>query len=99
MTSSASKAPVLLGMDGGGTTTKTWLADSEGRVLGRGEAGPTNIKAVGPKSAMFELDMSILAAFEDAGIDPCPIEVSCLGLAGFDRADDRLWLQDWAKGP
>ena len=48
--------------------------------------------------AVNSVDMSILSAFHDAGIDPCPIEVSCLGLAGFDRPADRAWLQNWAEG-
>ena len=38
--------PCLLGVDGGGTSTTAWLADGEGRVLGRGQAGPSNIKAI-----------------------------------------------------
>ncbi|MDX2035679.1 MAG: BadF/BadG/BcrA/BcrD ATPase family protein [Isosphaeraceae bacterium] len=89
--------PVLLGMDGGGTVTTTWIADAEGRILGRGHSGPSNIKAVGAKSAMTELDFSVLSAFRDANLEPCPIEVSCLGLAGFDRPRDKDWLQHWAS--
>ena len=58
---------------------------------------PSNIKAVGAKSAMTELDFSILSAFRDAGIEPCPVEVSCLGLAGFDLPHDKTWLQTWAS--
>jgi N-acetylglucosamine kinase-like BadF-type ATPase len=90
--------PMLLGMDGGGTVTTTWLADAEGRVLGQGHSGPTNIKAVGATSARTELDLSIFSAFRNAEIEPCPIEVSCLGLAGFDRPEDREWLTNWATG-
>ena len=41
---------LLLGVDGGGTSTTAWLADSEGVVLGRGVGGPSNIKAVGAES-------------------------------------------------
>jgi N-acetylglucosamine kinase-like BadF-type ATPase len=87
---------LILGMDGGGTVTTTWIADADGNVLGRGRSGASNIKAVGGNAAMTALDLSILAAFHDAGIEVCPIEVSCLGLAGFDRADDKDWLNRWA---
>ena len=37
-------------------------------------------------------------AFADAGLVVGPVAVSCLGLAGFDRPDDRQWLDEWAKG-
>ena len=90
--------PLLLGVDGGGTSTTAWLSDSEGRVLGRGVAGPSNIKAIGAEAARSGLDRSIRSAFDDAGLEVAPVEVSCLGLAGFDRPDDKRWLDEWAKG-
>ena len=88
--------PFILGMDGGGTVTTTWIADSDGIVLGRGHSGPSNIKAVGANTARNSLDLSILAAFQDAGLEVSPVEVSCLGLAGFDRPADKQWLETWA---
>ena len=30
------------------------------------------------------------------GLEPAPVEVACLGLAGFDRPDDRKILAGWA---
>ena len=91
-----SREPLILGMDGGGSVTTTWLALADGRVIGRGRAGPSNIKAVGSNAAMTALDISILAAFQNAGLDVGPIEASCLGLAGFDRDEDKEWLKRWA---
>lgn len=89
--------PMILGMDGGGTVTTTWIADADGNVLGRGHSGPSNIKAVGANAARNSLDLSILAAFQDAGLEVSPIEASCLGLAGFDRPADKEWLEAWAS--
>jgi N-acetylmuramic acid 6-phosphate etherase len=89
--------PCLLGIDGGGTSTTAWLADGDGRIVGRGRAGPSNIKAIGAEAAREGLDRSIRLAFADAGLELGPIAVSCLGLAGFDRPDDRRWLEDWAR--
>jgi len=86
----------VLGVDGGGTSTVAWLADGDGRVIGRGKAGPSNIKAVGATSARGALDGSIRAAFADAGREPGPVAATCLGLAGFDRPDDKRWLEGWA---
>ncbi len=87
---------LLLGVDGGGTSTVARLADPEGRVLGRGHAGPSNIKAVGAEVARASLDGAIRAAFADAGHGPGPVAACCLGLAGFDRPDDKRWLEGWA---
>jgi N-acetylglucosamine kinase-like BadF-type ATPase len=91
-------SPLLLGMDGGGTSTTAWLADAEGRVLGRGVAGPSNIQAIGAEAARSGLDRSIRSAFADAGLEVAPVEVSCLGLAGFDRPEEKRWLEGWAAG-
>ncbi len=90
--------PRLLGIDGGGTVTTAWVADRDGTVLGRGRSGPSNIKAVGPEAAGTALDASIRAAFADAGAEVGPVDVSCFGLAGFDRLEDRAWLERWASG-
>jgi N-acetylglucosamine kinase-like BadF-type ATPase len=89
---------VLLGVDGGGTSTLAWLADEGGKVLGRGRAGPSNAKApgVGQEGARAALSESIALAFTDAGLPPAPVRVACLGLAGFDRPDDRRLLEDWS---
>jgi N-acetylglucosamine kinase-like BadF-type ATPase len=90
-------AILLLGVDGGGTATEAWLAGPGLRVLGRGTSGPSNAKAVGLEAARRALDAAIGAAFEDAGIEPAPVDVACLGLAGFDRPDDRKILAGWAN--
>jgi N-acetylglucosamine kinase-like BadF-type ATPase len=86
----------LLGVDGGGTSTEAWLAERHGQVLGRGTAGPSNAKAVGPVAARAALDAAIRAAFEAARLTPSPADALCLGLAGFDRPDDRWVLAGWA---
>ena len=97
MSASTFAGPVrLLGIDGGGTTTEAWLTEPGCRVLGRGTAGPSNAKAVGSEAARLALDTAIRRAFEDAGLTPAPVDVACLGLAGFDRPDDRKILAGWA---
>jgi N-acetylglucosamine kinase-like BadF-type ATPase len=85
----------LLGVDGGGTTTEAWLAEPGGKILGRGRSGPSNAKAVGLEAARIALFAVICAAFKDAGLAPTPVDVACLGLAGFDRPDDRRILAGW----
>ncbi len=87
---------LILGVDGGGTSTVARLADGEGRVVGRGIAGPSNIKAVGAEAARASLDGAIERAFAAAGLAMTAVDSACLGLAGFDRPDDRRWLDAWA---
>ena len=38
-----------------------------------------------------------VAQFHAAGLSPAPVDVICLGLAGFDRPDDRNLLKEWAE--
>jgi len=85
-----------MGIDGGGTATEAWLAAPAGNVLGRGTAGPSNAKAVGLEAARNAIDGAIAAAFAAAGLSPFPVDLICLGLAGFDRPDDRTLLTGWA---
>lgn len=89
---------LVLGVDGGGTSTIAWLADAGGTVIGRGKAGGSNMKAIGPEAALDALRHAIGAAFDDASRPPGPVEVACLGLAGFDRPEDRQLLGLWAEG-
>jgi N-acetylglucosamine kinase-like BadF-type ATPase len=86
----------LLGIDGGGTSTIAWLADLEGRVLGRGRAGPSNYKAVGAEAAREAITGAIAAAFAEAGLVVVPVESACFGLAGFDRPEDQELLRSWS---
>ncbi len=87
---------LVLGMDGGGTGTTCWLADESGRVVGRAESGPSNVKSVGATVARTSLNAAIEGAFESAGLSVQPVAVACLGLAGFDREEDRVLLRDWS---
>jgi N-acetylglucosamine kinase-like BadF-type ATPase len=89
-------AIALLGIDGGGTSTTAWLADAQGRVLGRGQAGPSNITAVPIQEARDAVNKSIASAFADAGQAHHQVDLACLGLAGFDRPDNKRMLSEWA---
>ena len=86
---------LLLGVDGGGTSTDARLAVPGGLILGRGKAGPSNAKVVGLDRARQALTEAIAAAFADARRPSGPVASACFGLAGFDRPDDRRVLADW----
>jgi len=67
----------VLGVDGGGSKTKAWIANalpSNGRcsvkldVLGRGTAGPSNPRSVGFETAFVNLGSAIASAIENASV-------------------------------
>ena len=92
-----SDSPLVLGVDGGGTSTVALLALPKGEPIGRGVAGPSNAKAVGAAAARQALEAAIAAAFADAGLESRTVSVACLGLAGFDRPEDKQLLGEWAE--
>jgi len=92
-------APVLIGVDGGGSKTLALVATLEGRVVGRGIAGPSNYHAVGLEAATAALETAIRSALEDAGEEHADAYTGalCLGLAGMGRPEDRAAFDVWVK--
>ena len=97
MNASQRDGPLVLGVDGGGTSTEACLATAEGAVLGRGVAGPSNPKAIGFEAAFAALAAATDAAFAAADRARTRVNVACLGLAGFAQAEDRVLLADWSE--
>lgn len=58
---------LYLGVDGGGSGCRAAVADGQGRVLGRGTAGPANI-ATDPEEAARNIRAAATAALVEAGI-------------------------------
>lgn len=91
-------APILIGVDGGGSKTLALVATLEGQVVGRGMAGPSNYHAVGLEAATTALETAIHSALEAAGQEACaPTGALCLGLAGMGRSEDRAAFEGWAQ--
>jgi N-acetylglucosamine kinase-like BadF-type ATPase len=68
-----------------------------GTVLGRGAAGPSNIRSVGVVAAAAELDAAVGRAFRAANLPRARVGAACLGLAGVGRPDGRDAVQSWAE--
>ncbi len=84
---------LFLGIDGGGTRTRAVIADQTGRILGHGEAGPSNPHSVGFDGTRDAILVAMGAAFENAGLDPdSRFTAACLGLAGCGSDEDRALL-------
>ncbi|WP_422926226.1 N-acetylglucosamine kinase [Singulisphaera sp. PoT] len=90
------KTPMLLGIDGGGTSTVALLADLDGTVLASGRSGPSNCRAIGMKPALEALDQAIALAFAKLDEPVRSLECACLGLAGFGRPEEQATLREWA---
>ena len=80
-----------------GSLHRAWLTDISGQVVGRGEAGPSNAKAVGLEVSRANLHRAISDAFSSAGPTQEPADLACFGLAGFDRPDDQDVINGWSE--
>jgi N-acetylglucosamine kinase-like BadF-type ATPase len=92
---------LVMGLDGGGTKTVAWLAAHRpGQlpdVLGKGLAGPGNLRAVGFELACAHLLEAVRAAVADAQLEGAPLAAACLALAGAGRESDRARVLTWAR--
>ncbi|HEY2786206.1 MAG TPA: N-acetylmuramic acid 6-phosphate etherase [Fimbriiglobus sp.] len=97
VTTRSHRPDLVLGLDGGGTTTICLLANSDtGDVIGRGVGGPSNIQAVGVENGLKALDEAIDRSFQAAGIPRATVAGACLGLAGVDRQEGLDVIHGWA---
>jgi N-acetylglucosamine kinase-like BadF-type ATPase len=101
-----SQPTLLLGVDGGGTSTQALVADLEGRVLGRGRGPGSNHHRVGLDQFRQSLTVAIEGALLEAtGVRPgtngnawpkAPFAGVCFGLAGVDTPEDEELVRRWA---
>lgn len=75
---------LVLGVDGGQSSTRTLLADGEGTLLGACRTGPANhIHEPGGLDRQYKaLHDGMLGAFGEARIMPCRLDVACVGVTG-----------------
>ncbi|MBB4951603.1 N-acetylglucosamine kinase-like BadF-type ATPase [Kitasatospora gansuensis] len=85
-------APLVLGLDVGGSTTRVLLADLDGRVLAGAEGAGGNPVAHGETAAAQRILDTLRAAL--AEVDPARVTAGVIGLAGgliVATALDRVW--------
>jgi N-acetylmuramic acid 6-phosphate etherase len=95
---------LILGIDGGGSNTRAWLATMElepsGGLrlhrLGVGRSGGSNPRVEGMELACQNLMGAIEAAFGSAGLPRRPLDALCLGLAGAGRPEEQRAVRAWA---
>ncbi len=80
---------MFLGVDGGGTLTRALLVDETGRVLGAGQAGPSNINQVDRKAIRRNLHKAVSCALLEVDSDEYTLESACFGLAGSSAPESK----------
>jgi len=90
----------ILGVDGGATKTSCVIADSEGKVIARGEAGPSNYQVVGIKRAKASILEAVNDALSSAGLGLAKIKfkIACFGMAGLDSPKDEKTITRFING-
>jgi N-acetylglucosamine kinase-like BadF-type ATPase len=98
---------LLLGVDGGGTSTQAVVTDLQGQVLGRGTGPGSNHHRVGFDQLRRSISVAVEEALRpligpptDAGQPAwrrAPLAAACLGLAGVDTPEDADRVSRWAR--
>ena len=85
---------LLLGVNGGGSTTAAWLADRNGAILGRGrEARPTSSPPASPPRSNHSSANPLGVSRRRRRAKR--VSSACLGLAGADRQEDKEFINSW----
>jgi glucosamine kinase len=86
MTATPHRAPLFVGVDGGGTGCRARIEDAQGSLLGTGIAGPAALR-IGVDRALVEVEKACRAALEEAGLGSNTLSSvhAAVGLAGVGR--------------
>ncbi|GAA2672854.1 MULTISPECIES: N-acetylglucosamine kinase [Actinosynnema] len=88
----------VVGVDGGGTSTRALLFGADGTRLGAGRAGGSNPNSVGSGTAAANLRLALEGAL--SGVDAGAVRAGVLGMAGSSKLTDpeveALFLAAWA---
>jgi N-acetylglucosamine kinase-like BadF-type ATPase len=78
----------VIGIDGGATKTVALIGTENGRILGRGESGPSNYHNIGATAAGAAIKLAVKRARQQAGIRN-KAEVAVVALAAVDSPRDK----------
>ena len=81
----------IIGVDGGGTSTKAAAYDLEGQLLKETQTGFGNLLN-NAEEALTNIRQSLLNLFDELGEENCQMIV--LGIAGVDSGDSRCNFED-----
>lgn len=79
----------VLGIDGGGTSTRAVILYRSGRLAGVGQAGPSNLDDIGAAATQANISAAIQQAWAAAGAAEQPFASVFFGMAGIVTDSDR----------
>jgi len=88
---------IVIGVDGGGTTTRVALATPQGEVLGIGTAGAGNYHDVGVEVVRDNIQQALSQAWDVAGEPRRQADAVFLGLGSVASEEDRNTIRQVAK--
>ncbi|MFN8497111.1 MAG: BadF/BadG/BcrA/BcrD ATPase family protein [Anaerolineae bacterium] len=88
---------LVIGVDGGGSTTRAALVDATGGVRGMGYAGPSNYDDVGVGPAEENIGRAVASAWHAAGLAFRPADAAFFGMAGVVSDADRDTIRRMAR--
>ncbi|MCP3914974.1 MAG: ATPase [bacterium] len=83
----------VLGIDGGGTSTRVAIVTSDGAVLGIGTAGSGNLHDVGPEGLRENVGAAHAAAWSAVGREPERADAAFFGMASVVTPSDRATVK------
>lgn len=92
-----SKAPYVIGVEGGGTKTLGLLMGAGEEILARGTALASNIHSTAHDIVRERLDTLVRSLCEEGGITPAQLDAVCLGMSGCDSPGDRTVLEGFIR--
>lgn len=84
---------LIVGLDGGGTSTRCAVSDGE-TILGLGTSGGCNIVRLGEEVARASIHAAIREAFGKASLNPEAAQGACIGVAGSSVPQIRQAIHD-----
>lgn len=85
----------IVGVDSGGTKTKSVIVDSHFTILGTGESGSGNYHSVGKDQAKENIGKAISEAISEAGLEMSDIDYGGFGIGGLDTEKDYKIISDF----
>ena len=86
----------VAGIDGGASKTVAIIADTNGRILGKGKAGPSNYHNIGVQAATLAIQTALRRARLNAATTERP-EIAVVALAGIDSKGDMITASRFVK--
>jgi N-acetylglucosamine kinase-like BadF-type ATPase len=94
VTEPARSETVVVGIDGGGTSTRVLLVDGEGQRLGEGRSGSGNLHDVGEAQLAAHIEEAWRGAWAAAGTEPREADSVFCAMASVGTPGDRETVRD-----